>query len=707
MTFRQFQRLTAGQLNKALAETGAQAGEAAAAPYATAAAASATAAASSASAAATSATAADTAVTAATGPILLTSVGGTATAFTATASHAPTTGRSYWLDAPATNTGTCTLAINGGTARSIRQADGTQLVAGMLRSGRRYLLVYSASNTFIVLGVASISYFFNQVNLIRSSGVNVEFRVADTDAQPWSSLQFISDGRVIFRAGGDGTTIGAQVLEIQTDGDVRALVGRFLDNRSSALYSAYNPPAVNDTAREIAASVAWGPWWETPHEAVGITSTEPYSVSGGDLGRHIRIAVASAWIDFETMPLNTSIIVDNQSAGSGTLYSGYSGTLWRNTAGTRLTIPAGSVVHVIKGQSDIIAATLYGTAVSSSATAVPTYSRAWAFGPGQSWAKRQTKNAARGIQRKMGELSLSRDVMLIQDVAAGASALIIGAPSDVNNYWWEPGVGPGPNATAMRDAVLAAPASPGLSDCIVMYGLNDLSIFASTGSSTPAIWTQAQIDLQAWLRTQLGLAALRFWICPLPSQDLGTFDETKWYAMRRAQLEVVLGDANTFRGPDYYDLPRPYGDRHHAYLAQAEHGARVARFITREVDALSNYLGPKIISFARSAAKTYVVTIDYGTGVAVRRPTVPAGFAIMPAAGLFATPLTVAPGGYTWGTSGSNITLTITTTTDDASADLAYPYGSAWEMSDPSRIMRAQDPDTGEWLPLQTYHPTV
>lgn len=115
--------------------------------------------------------------------------------------------------------------------------------------------------------------------------------------------------------------------------------------------------------------------------------------------------------------------------------------------------------------------------------------------------------------------------------------------------------------------------------------------------------------------------------------------------------------------------------------------------------------------YATAAAASATAAASSASAAAADRiaaeAAVTAGFAIMPAAGLFATPLTVAPGGYTWGTSGSNITLTITTTTDDASADLAYPYGSAWEMSDPSRIMRAQDPDTGEWLPLQTYHPTV
>ena len=313
---------------------------------ATDAAASAAAAAASETAAAADRIAAEAAVTAATGPILLTGIGGTATAFTATASHAPATGRSYWLDVPATNTGTCTLAINGGTARSIRQADGTQLVAGMLRSGRRYLLIYSAVNTFLVLGVASVNYFFNAINLVRSAGLNLDFRVADTDAEAWSSLQFISDGRIIFRAGGDGATAGAQVLEIQTNGDVRALVGRFLDSRSRPLYSLYNPPPFQSDTLDHVAMVTGRESLDYTNETRIVSSTETYQLAPPDCRRLIRFTGAGTATAHHLAP-GDEVDVD-VGASAVLLHSGYVGATagsapmaFRGFGGaTKVTLPA-------------------------------------------------------------------------------------------------------------------------------------------------------------------------------------------------------------------------------------------------------------------------------------------------------------------------------------------------------------------------------
>ena len=175
------------------------------------------------------------------------------------------------------------------------------------------------------------------------------------------------------------------------------------------------------------------------------------------------------------------------------------------------------------------------------------------------------------------------------------------------------------------------------------------------------------------------------------------------------ETNAVATGPNTFRCADCYDLPRPYLDRHYSFASQAEHGRRIAEFITNTVDAKTNYLGPRITNFIRTGARNFAVTIDYGAGVAFQRPPSPAGFAILPGGDLFGAPLEVAPGGYTWNDAGGTlVTLSIATTTDDASPALAYPYGSAWEMQDTSRIVRALNrAEDGAWMPLQTYHPSV
>lgn len=638
-----------------------------------------------------------------------TNVAGTGTAYTADSAITITTDAAIWFSPHTTNTGAATLSINGGTARAIRNMNGAVLSANQLQSGYTYLLRFTGS-LFVVIGLLLQPDFRSRVNLIGNTST-LDFYNAGTESFPQGRLLVTSGGQWYFYAGGDGTALGDLALQIDTSGNLRSFA-EFRNAKNRPLYSDINPPDYNETAHERENYII-SPWWERASEAVSISSTRPYNISGADLGRHIRVSVAGAWLDFEAMPVNTNIIVDIQSGASATLYSGYTGFTWRGFGGTRLNAPASSMVMVIKGQTDITAFAFNGT-LTTTAISIPTYSRKIAFFPGQSWAERETKNAYKGLQDRLTALSLNRDTLVVQNVAAGASALLIGAPTDTSNYWWDPASGSpsavSPASTNTADAlaaVAAAPASPDLTDCFVMYGLNDLSVFDSTGDNTPAIWTQAQLDLQDYIRTQLSLPNLRFWICPIPAQDLGTFAENKWYAMRRAQLDVVASDANSYRGPDYYDLPRPYGDRHHSYVGQAEHGARIANFMTNVTDGKSNYLGPKIVSFARTGANTYVVTIDFAGGLNTQRPVSPVGFAIVPGGDLFAEPLTIAPGGYTWGTSGSFSTLTITTTTDDATADLCYPYGSFYECKDITRVVRALDPVHATWMPLQTYHPTV
>lgn len=645
---------------------------------------------------------------------VITAIGGTANAITGTASKAPADGQSFFLTPISDNTSTVTLALNAGVARSVRQADGTQLVAGMLRANRRYLIVYDGTNnTYRVPDISVTNTMFGTLKLVGAAGRFIDLFAADADAAARCRIFMDDDGTVDFYTGGDGTTAAQIALRLQPDGDTRVF-GRALSSRFRELYHEYNPPEYSDDAREQDSYVI-SPWWEGAVEPTNVSSTRPYAVSGGDLGRHLRVVTTGAWIDFEAMPRNSSIVVDAEAAC--TLYSGYTGTLWRNTGGTRLSVPAGSMITVRKGQSDITAVVELGSVSASSAT-VPTYGRKWAWTLAQSWGERECRNALRGVQAKLLALGLNRDVLSVMDASYGASAISRYAPTDPNNYWWDRTAGggaggPGPNLTGAIAAINAAPGSPALTDIICMIGLNDMKILGATANypgatpptgtvNTTAGWKADFLAALAYMRTALGLPNLRAWICPLTSQDIGTFGDDAFTAMRLAQLDLIAAGTNIYRGPDFYDLPRPYGDRHHGYVAQAQHGSRVAAFITNVSDGKTNYLGPKITGFSRTAAKTYQFTIDRGVGLSYQRPAVPNGFAVLAGNNPWATPLTVKPGGYTW--SGDN--LVIETTTDDVAAGGAYPYGAA-RMQAPSRIVRALDPVSSEWMPLQTYHPTA
>lgn len=642
----------------------------------------------------------------------ITAVAGTANAITGTASKVPADGQSYYLVPTATNTGTVTLALNAGIARSVRNADGTQLSEGQLVSGRRYMLVFDGSvSVYRALGIVSAPAAYGTMTLVGASGRFIDFRTVSTNAAANSRIFFNSDGSVDIYAGGAGVSAAPIALRFQTDGATRAF-GRILNSRAREVYSADNPAPATDDNREFVAQLL-GPWWEGPAAAVVVSTTPPFSIGGAHLGKRIRVTATGAWIDFDPMPLNTEIVIDCQNAC--TFYAGYSGFTWRSLGGTRLSVSAGSMVRVLKGQSDLVAEVIVGSAIAAT-PAIPVYSRKACVTLSQSWGVRVSTNGVPGMQDMLSSISLGRDVLSIQNASFGASAISRYAPTDVNNYWWDRTAnagagGPGPNLTAAIAAINAAPGSPTLTDIVVMIGLNDLSIMAASGAyptfNTIAGWKSDFLAALAHLRTQLSLPTLRAWICPLPAQDLGTFSEAAFTAMRRGQLDLIAEGTNIFRGPDYYDLPRPYNDRHHPFQAQSDFGSRIMRFITNTTDAKTNWKGPRISAFSRTAANTYQVTIDLdngvvGGGAALNRPVVPDGFAIMPGGDLWATPLTVAPGGYTW--SGNN--LIITTTTDDVAATLAYPYGSAG-MTAPSRMVWAVDAVSAIRMPLMTYHPTA
>lgn len=382
----------------------------------------------------------------------------------------------------------------------------------------------------------------------------------------------------------------------------------------------------------------------------------------------------------------------------------------------RLDIPAGWW-RVHKGfngetQPTLLCESVAAYAVAST-VALPAFTRRWGT-LAQSWGERGEKGWLWGIQNRRMALGLDRDVFMQQGMSFGGCDLLKGTTSDPLNYFIDQTAGNarGPNYYRMVESVLRAPGgAAGLSDVIVMYGLNGMLTFASTGDNTPAIRIAAQLALQGYMRADLGLPGLRFWIVPLTSQQLGTFAENKWWAMRKSQLDTVAADGTglSFRAPDIYDAPRPFGDealkgtddRHYSYYWQMMHGSRLAAAIANVADGQSNFVGPKMIGGTRTGARTFLAEIEWYASQGRNRPVSPVGFAVVEDADPFATPLQIT------GFALSGDDYVITTATDSATAVPVYPYGSFWQAEARDRIIGALDPTSAEWWPLQTRHATV
>lgn len=633
------------------------------------------------------------------GPIDAGTTSGSGTAYTATAGQDVVTGRVFAIRPHTTNTGTATLSINGGTARSWRTESGTVLTAGLLRSGVEYFIRYDGT-VFRTLGLRLGNRFQSRVNF-EGSTATIDF-YNTVDGTLVGRALCDSDGRWLFQSN------GSTALEIQADLDVRAF-GRLLNAYSQEVYSPSNPPEFDfDDVAEVAESVM-GPAHETAVEGLVSTDTAPVPHTGADLNRQGWANVAGAWRDMEPLPVHTSARTVVASSQTVNFYTGGSNFVGRTSNVVQVTGPA--VVDCIKQstQQSLQIAAIIGTLSDVAGPTIPVASRTW-VGAGQSWMARAIWNGLSGVRDTyvaLNDAGGSHGLYTrVIDGAVGASALLYGAATVSTNYWWHHlNDLPGPNAEALRDTILAwiaaNPTQPSPEAVLWCFGLNDLSVFASSGDNTPAAWTQAFLDMQAWLDTELGVT-LNHFISPLPARKLGVFDENKWYAMRRAQLDCVANGTNVYRLADSYDLSRMWNDEHHNFAMQKRWGARWPWFVENALNAGTNYEGPEITGFTEVDSSTYWVRINRGVGASLVRPGVPAGFGLIPAGShFFETRVDVAR--YSWTTDAGDDILVITPRTAATGLRLCYPYGSSYEMMQPARIIR----DAGTLLPLKTYHPTV
>jgi hypothetical protein len=456
------------------------------------------------------------------------------------------------------------------------------------------------------------------------------------------------------------------------------------------------------------------PFWIT------LNNAQPrYALSGADMGRRGRVVNAGAFLDCAGLPVNQGFFLLDVEAGADCLLFSGSGSTWRNTGGTMLLAAGGSLVMILKGQSQCMAVPLLGS-VSASAASPPAAEDTVAL-IGQSWPQRADAHGLYGMQWLREQHGLLRYVFSILDASKGASSMEIGGATILANHWHNRNTGLlGPNyvgsvpdgitgaLSIVQAAIAANPQAPTLGAIFWWIGANDFPVFDSAGPVTIPILTAAYVAVASAWRADLGLPTLPFFILPMMSTDSTNVDPRKQYAQRFAQLDACAASPYNLRGPDSYDVPHPWADGvHHTMAGMAEIGARMMQFRLRQ-QGMNVYLGPKMTGFARIAPRQYRCTLDRFGGVSptglnvepMQLPDRPLGFEVLPNGDRWADPIPTED----WDWDGDN--LVVRTVADDAAAIPAYPWGHMPTASiEPTRIVRCRDRVSGLVLPLQTYHP--
>lgn len=676
------------------------------------------------------------------GIVNLTAVAGTDLEYEVSAAINPAQGMvAAWVP-PVTNGGDCYLTWNG-VRRRVRDENGSVLVASQLQINVRRLIFYDPTlNSFCVLGLELSPRVQSRFRHM-GPGATIDF-YETTETSVLSRIVGITSsggstsGEITIQV---GTTAGGleTAAQFQSDGNTR-FYGKILTAGNDEVYHPDNLPAfAGEDIGEIAQTVA-GPGNERLVATLAATTTTPMQPTGAEMNSRGWTNVNNGWWDFEAIPKNTDFDVGVAASQLTNFYTGTTASFigWASNV-VKVTGPALVKVSKFNSHTDMAITAVLGTLAVVTVPSIPVYGRTW-IAAGQSWIKRALYNGRTGIAETYLEFGGGANhATRIIDCAYGASGLFSGTRSDDEtegggeeavddtNYYWSQVTGSaGPNAQGMLATILewvsAHPTQPFPEAVIWNYGLPDLTLLSATGANTPAVWTQAQEDMQAWLdaalTSSLGVSVgLSHFICPLPARKVGVWPENKWYALRRAQLDVAANAPRTYRGPDIYDAVRMWRDGHHGFSMQKRWGARWPIFIENALRGSTHYEGPEIIAFTTVSAGEYRVRIQRGyvsvsasiVPASLVRPASPVGFALVSGTGADYIEYAVPIASYSWTTDTPILgpqdddILRVFPETPTLGLRLAYPYGSANQMAESSRIVR----DARTLMPLKTYHPTV
>lgn len=667
------------------------------------------------------------------GVVKLTAAAGTDTEYAATGFYDPVYGMTANWTPAANNGGDAYLTWND-TRKRLRTESGSVLTAGLLRSGVRYQIVYDeALDSFIVLGL------FLQPRVQsrnRHMGISATLDFYETTESTVlariaaiASSGGTTEGQLSFQV---GTTASGLSTALQIFAQTTArFYGPILTAGADEVYHLNNPPPFEMDDVGLLIGTAGG----FTHEAAVVPFSPPAAgiltpFAGAELNKQGWAGTANSWFDCYPMRIHTTQRIGVKSSVTASFWTGTS-TTWANWSTRVMQVVGPAVVEITKFQSqdEMVISAPVGTLVSVSVSTctIPNYGQVWIIG-GQSWMERASFNGAPGVFETYVSLSATRANPSVKFIpaAAGASALLYGSAAVSTNFWWDQRTNvPGPNllqaASVVADWMIKNPGQPRPTAMLWCYGLNDMTALTSTGDNTPAKWTASQILAQNYLDSAItsltGVSvSLHHFIAPVPAWQTGTFDEEKWYAQRRAMLQVVADDVRSHRLADAYHLPRITDDEHHDFERQKQWAATWPYFVENALYGGTFYEGPEIIAFTTVSAGEYRARIqrgyiDVSTAAVLNRPDRPHGFGLIPPGsnGDDFIQIGVSIASYSWTTDTPVVgpqdddILRIFPKTPALQLKLAYPYGSLGEQRQQSRYVK--DLRTG--LPLKTYHPTV
>lgn len=571
------------------------------------------------------------------GITVLAGVAGTSAAYTATGDIGVDSDQRWVLFTPhVTNTvGTPTLSINGGTARAIGRKNGA------LGNNR-----FVADVPVIMYRDGSVWRTTNSIdaNLVNLGTLTTTNGLAYTGSAGNSSLR---NGESVVRFGVDWANGGD--CNISIDG---GLATQLLDDDGQALSAGMLRPGGSYTAwyngsnflvhglradnlaetdelaqaQALRASMSRTPLYEGGNEdsTIGVTGTYAthHVASAGDYDAIIDlggVGPPTRYVDARFIKAGRSQPISISVRSGGTI-----GKLITPTA--IYTLSSGAFVNYVRDANDAdIIQVIEGT-VTQEADAldpIPASDISFATG-GQSLAQRFLDGGGmHGLQRGMRYYNQDAPGVLpypsiypIQG-AVGASGLVP-ASAGSGGYWWEPGVGPGPLAIAWRDAVAAAVAAgqPQISFIYWVFGNNDAGFMGTDPALDVVSYKFYYQALFQWMRDRADVPDdVPIIISPLGAQDNAFANNGNMpSAVRWVEDWLIDNVANCYRGPELYDLPRPYFDVHLETQGQIIQGFRLAGILENVLYGAANANGPFVAGIEElDGGRRYRLRISDGT----------------------------------------------------------------------------------------------
>lgn len=669
------------------------------------------------------------------GVVVLTTTPNTAAEYIATGAVGAGSGKRAQWTPDVANSGDCFLTWNS-TRRRLRPRTGAStLVAGAVVAGEA-LDIFDNGSSYVILGVSNTGRTVGRHHMIGAAatldgylteGSTVVSRLGGFSAG--SIFGQVDNGAggvtTAFYAYGSGNAAGRPTGEFRTFYDTRiegnlTVVGTLTATLPASTLDAVQPTdAIIQVMEEFGGSNAY----ETLAETRTVLNTHPYQITPSDAGRQVRCNVNGAWIDCGDMMDGSTALLNIQTAGTVTIYTGEA-VNWTDRTQSRVQVSKGRyrVHHGIGNEWEIEA--VNGKTITDVTTTIPTCNRRIAV-LGYSNGVRTIKNVS-GWRDQFATWGEDPSVVnVISGVGAscflegGESGFIDGNAGTYNHWWKSRTSAPGPNIATFLAAVAAQPSTPTLEFVFVHLGYPDMNLWNAADNPISLALTEAQM-VTAWAdclnyikgASGLNLPSLKFIICPMAHRHVAVWDRKLWYAQRRMMLQLCADHPTlAVRGPDSFDLRYIPADGHPTIRSQSIFSARWARWSETIAGRKTEFLGPKVIDVIQDSNTSTRVIIDPydeamtfpGRSGDLTNAPIPPGIALLPPGSDYITHDPIEISNLRWSVSSGNWVMTLTHA-DTAGVRFCWPYGFMNETGeDPAQCIRA----TLSGDPLQTYHPTV